>query len=56
MDKEKGEGFGIRLYRMRIRTPGIRSPSTVFRDQVGSNLALGLGEGFEDEMKHVSRK
>ena len=27
---------------------GIHSPSTVFRDQVGKMLAIGLGEGFED--------
>jgi phage-related protein len=33
---------------------GIKSPSTLFRDQVGKNLALGLGEGFEDEMKEVT--
>ena len=33
---------------------GIHSPSTVFRDQVGKNLALGLGEGFEQEMKEVT--
>ena len=30
---------------------GIHSPSTVMRDQVGKNLALGIGEGFEQEMK-----
>lgn len=34
---------------------GIHSPSTVFRDQVGKNLALGLGEGFEDTMKQVEK-
>ena len=27
---------------------GIHSPSTVFRDQVGKMMALGMGEGFED--------
>lgn len=26
---------------------GIHSPSTVFRDQIGKNMALGMGEGFE---------
>ena len=30
------------------------SPSTIFRDEIGSNLALGIGEGFEDEMNNVS--
>lgn len=34
---------------------GIHSPSTLFRDQIGKNLALGLGLGFEDEMKDVSK-
>lgn len=34
---------------------GIHSPSTLFRDQIGKNLALGLGLGFEDEMKEVSK-
>ena len=35
---------------------GIHSPSTVMRDQVGKNLALGIGEGFEDEMKNVTNE
>ncbi len=34
---------------------GIHSPSTVFRDQVGKNLALGLGEGFENTMRQVEK-
>ncbi len=33
---------------------GIHSPSTVFRDEIGTNLALGLGEGFSNTMKDVS--
>ena len=33
---------------------GIHSPSTLFRDEVGNNLALGIGEGFEKEMNNVS--
>ena len=33
---------------------GIHSPSTVFRDVVGQNLALGLGEGFTDTMGDVT--
>ncbi len=32
---------------------GIHSPSTVFRDEVGKMLALGLGEGFEKGMPGV---
>lgn len=33
---------------------GIHSPSKVFKDEIGTNLALGLGEGFSDTMKTVS--
>lgn len=33
---------------------GIHSPSTLFRDIVGKNLALGIGEGFNEQMKSVS--
>lgn len=32
---------------------GIHSPSTVFRDEVGKYLALGLGEGFDKNLKGV---
>lgn len=31
---------------------GIHSPSRLFRDQVGKNMALGLAEGFEDYMPY----
>ena len=34
---------------------GIHSPSKLFRDQIGKNLALGIGEGFHDEMDHVTK-
>ena len=33
---------------------GIHSPSTVFKEEVGKNLALGLGEGFSDTMSDVT--
>lgn len=33
---------------------GIHSPSTLFKNEIGENLALGLGEGFTDTMKNVS--
>lgn len=32
---------------------GIRSPSRVFRDQIGKNIVLGLAEGIEDAMPQV---
>lgn len=33
---------------------GIHSPSALFKDIVGKNLALGIGEGFNEQMKSVS--
>lgn len=33
---------------------GIHSPSTLFRDEIGDNLAKGIGVGFSDTMKDVS--
>lgn len=35
---------------------GIHSPSTLFRDEIGENLALGISEGFTDEMKNVTNE
>ena len=35
---------------------GVHSPSTLFRDGLGKNLALGLGLGFTDEMENVSKE
>ena len=32
---------------------GIHSPSKLWKDEIGSNLALGIGEGFTDEMSSV---
>lgn len=34
---------------------GIKSPSRVFRDEIGKQLALGIGVGFEDEMDSVKK-
>lgn len=34
---------------------GIKSPSRLFKDEIGNNLALGIGEGFTDTMKNVTR-
>jgi phage-related protein len=52
----KIKGFGKSILNGIKGIFGIHSPSTVFRDQVGKNLALGLGEGFEDEMKEVTNE
>lgn len=35
---------------------GIHSPSKLMKDEVGKYLALGVGEGFTDNMKSVSEK
>lgn len=34
---------------------GIHSPSTLFRDVIGKNMALGIEVGFEDEMASVQK-
>ena len=34
---------------------GIASPSKVFADEIGKNLGLGVGVGFEDAMRDVSK-
>ena len=34
---------------------GIHSPSRLFRDEIGTYLAQGVGVGFEDEMKDVTQ-
>ena len=33
---------------------GINSPSKLFKEEIGTNLALGVGEGFTDTMSNVS--
>ena len=33
---------------------GIHSPSTLFKDEIGKNLALGVGEGFGDTMHDIT--
>lgn len=34
---------------------GIASPSKLFRDEIGTNLALGIGVGFTDEFSDVKK-
>lgn len=34
---------------------GIKSPSKLFKDEIGANLALGIGEGFNAEMGDVEK-
>ena len=51
---EQIKGFGANMIGSIKEMFGIHSPSTVFRDEVGKNLALGIGEGFGDTMSDVS--
>lgn len=51
----KIKGFGESILNGIKSFFGIKSPSRLFRDQIGENLALGIGEGFTDEMANVTR-
>lgn len=51
---EKIEGFGKGILDDIKGFFGIHSPSTLFRDEIGKNLALGIGEGFEDNIRGVN--
>ena len=53
---DKIKGFGKSVLNGIKSFFGIHSPSTLFRDEIGSNLALGIGEGFEDEMNDVANQ
>lgn len=35
---------------------GISSPSKLFEDEIGANMALGIGEGWDDEYDRVRRR
>lgn len=50
----KIKGFGSAILDGIKSFFGIHSPSRVFRDEIGTNLALGLGQGFTQEMNNVS--
>lgn len=51
---DKIKGFGKSVLNGIKSFFGIKSPSRVFRDEIGKNLALGIGVGFENEMKDVN--
>ncbi len=51
---DKIKGFGKSVLNGIKSVFGIHSPSVLFRDEVGKNLALGVGEGFADTMADVS--
>lgn len=52
---DKIKGFGKSILNGIKSIFGIHSPSTVFRDEIGKNLALGLGDGFTEEMDDVNK-
>lgn len=49
----KIKGFGQSILNGIKSFFGINSPSKLFEDQIGKNLALGIGSGFEDEIDSV---
>ena len=51
--KDKISGMGESITSAIKGVFGIASPSKIWRDQVGSMLALGIGEGFTEEMEDV---
>jgi phage-related protein len=54
--KEKIKGFADTVTGWIKGFFGIQSPSKLFRDQIGKNLALGLGDGFTNEMGTISEE
>lgn len=53
---DKIRGFGDSVMNGLKKIFGISSPSVRFRDEIGKNLALGLGEGFTASMAKVSKE
>ena len=53
---EKIKGLGDVLIDAIKSVLGIHSPSTVFRDEVGKNMALGIEEGFDKNIASVYKK
>ena len=53
---DKIKGFATNILDNMKEALGIHSPSTLFRDEVGKNIALGVGEGFSGTMKDVSQE
>ena len=51
---EKIKGFGENILGGIKKFFGIASPSKVMADQVGKNLALGIGKGFEKNIGNVN--
>jgi hypothetical protein len=52
----KVKSFGSSIVNGLKSALGIASPSKVFRDQVGKNIARGIGVGFTEEMQDVTKE
>ena len=52
---DKITGFGQDIVDRFKKIFKINSPSKVFEDEIGKNLALGIGEGFDDEIGSVTQ-
>lgn len=50
---DKVKSFASNILGNMKKALGIHSPSRVFRDEVGKYIALGVGEGFTDNIKSV---
>ena len=53
--KDKISGWVGNVTKFIKKLFGINSPSKLFKDEIGTNLALGIGEGFGDAMTDVSK-
>ena len=53
---DKIRGFGDSIMSGIKSFFGIASPSKLFEEQIGKNLAFGLGEGFTGAMKDISKQ
>lgn len=54
--KDKIKGWVGSVTKFIKKLFGINSPSKLFKDEIGTNLALGIGEGFGDTMGNVSKE
>lgn len=52
---QKIKGFGQGVVNSLKSFFGIKSPSRLMRDEIGKNLALGVGVGFDSEMARVAQ-
>lgn len=52
---DKITGFGKDIVDRFKKIFKIGSPSKLFRDEIGKNLALGIGEGFDDGISDVTK-